>query len=282
MRVTPAAASPGEEVVVELIDWPPGPVLVSVCGNNARRGSEDCNLAGTKAVDVYGGARTFRLRVTSPPIHCPCVVRATTQRTDVVRQAPLDVVGHPSGPELLPEHQPVAASEVPIRARLIDADQGWTGALLPLVAGPTNRTLAVTVRNDSDQAVEQVRIVGSVGRSRSSAEPIASATIDELAAGEQRTVRIPVRIGVPAWGDYDVFGSVYGLDVPARFSVETTNDPWGLEIALPLLVLILAWLARRREDRADALLQEDSPSVGAGDEDRSSAPFYAPLHAAST
>lgn len=301
VRVSPAAAAPGEQVLVELVNWPDGPALVGVCGNSARRGSEDCNLAGTEGIDVVAGRATFRLRVSAPPIHCPCVIRATTPDTLVVRQAPFAVTGLPDGPELLPAPIGVSSTEVAIRARLEDADRGLIGRALPLVAGPVHMTLVMTVRNDSDRTIEEIRVVGAVGRKRSDAEPIASATIDALPSGTASTVRIPVRIGVPAWGRYEVFGSVYGLDVPGRFSATTTNDPWGLQLVIPVVLLLLAWWAHRREDDEAAMdtpveepveepvvepaadsLRESSPAVGAGDEGRSPAPSYAPTHGSAT
>jgi len=284
VQVTPASAAPGEEVAVELANWPAGPAQASVCGNNAARGSQDCDLIGTKGVSVRRDGASFRFEVTAPPIHCPCVVRVTSANGDLVRQAPIDVQGHPVGPEVLPTSVgPVSAVKVPIRARLVDAKQSIVEGLAPLVAGPVEKTLLVTVRNDSSQSVEQIRVVASVGRSRSEAEPLSSTTIDALAPGESTTARVPVRIGVPAWGRYEVFGSVYGLDVPGRFSTTTSNDPWGLEIVLPALVLLLAWMARRRERREDEqLLHEDSPVVGSTDEDRSLTPSYAPTHALAT
>lgn len=76
---------------------------------------------------------------------------------------------------------------------------------------------------------------------------------------------MPFRIGVPAWGRYEVFGSVYGFDVPGRYSTTVTADPWGLQIAIPVVLLVLAWLTRRREPvddvPADAVPAAEVPAA---------------------
>jgi hypothetical protein len=108
-------------------------------------------------------------------------------------------------------------------------------------------------------------------------------------------VRVPVELLAPAWGDYSVFGTVYGPATPVRFSAGTSNEPWGLELALPLLLLVGARIVRRSErkrretqmalaaaaplaaDPGHALLQESSPAVGSSDDEGLESPAYDPL-----
>lgn len=82
--------------LVQLDHWPAGRVDVMVCGDDARRASTDCDLvhAGAVTVPVAGTARV-RLPPPTPPIGCPCVVRASAQETPLVRTLRLDLPGVP-------------------------------------------------------------------------------------------------------------------------------------------------------------------------------------------
>src|SRR5262245_50240913 len=66
------AAAPGEVVVVELANWPPGPVALAVCGNNALRGDVDCDLRSSSAVASRDAHAIFDFTVGTPPVPCPC------------------------------------------------------------------------------------------------------------------------------------------------------------------------------------------------------------------
>jgi hypothetical protein len=172
VQVTPSLAAPGQDVLVQLEGFPSRPANVSVCGNLARRGSEDCDLIGSKGVDVTEGKSTFRLRIAAPPVHCPCVIRAVSSDGSFARQAPFDVLGHPAGPPILPASTTIAAAQVPITARVEDAESGLIGRMLPYVAGPANKQLVMTIRNDSAETIEDISVTGAVGRKRSEAEPL--------------------------------------------------------------------------------------------------------------
>jgi hypothetical protein len=95
-------------------------------------------------------------------------------------------------------------------------------------------------------------------------------------------VTVPVRIDGPTWGRYEVSGAVYGLDAPVYFTVPTRVDPWLVEAMLPIVLLAVAWAARRRERRTGAdeppcvPLADSSPRVGDQDEGRSRAAAYGP------
>jgi hypothetical protein len=100
-------------------------------------------------------------------------------------------------------------------------------------------------------------------------------------------MELPVDIPAPTWGRYVVFGNVYGLDRPVVFQAETRTSPWGYEVLVPLALLVLAQVLRRRERvrRLDAEqlamtrartppLVQSSPLVVMLDERRSSEPVY--------
>jgi hypothetical protein len=94
IAVSPNASSVDANVRIELNGWTVPIVLVSVCGDAAHRGSQDCNQVGSVGVVISpqtaAGSGVIRVR---PPIGCPCLVRATTPDNSIVRTAPLRVVG---------------------------------------------------------------------------------------------------------------------------------------------------------------------------------------------
>jgi hypothetical protein len=284
LSVLPQQAAPGDEIAVRLVGWPTGVVTGSICGNEARRDSEDCDLAGSQSVAVGGPSPTaFALKVSVPPSTCPCVVRVTTTGGDVVRTAPLEIAGAPVGPVIGPAVVAAESSDpVPLVVRARVSTEGarfpesWYGPL----GGPARRTLVLRIANRSTATLTGLRFVASAGHGRGSASPVASRRLAPIAAGAERVVRIPLDLAAPAFGDYVVFGSVYGLDAPVAFSAKASNEPWGLELLLPLLLLVFAQIARRNERaRARMPLQQSSSGVEGLYSDRSSANGWIPRDA---
>src|SRR5688500_18404180 len=90
--VVPEATSgrPGDVVLVALTGWRPvASVTVVLCGNGAERGSEDCDQVGGHSVEVRNAdVEHVELRITLPPMPCPCVIRANDLNSDVVAFSP--------------------------------------------------------------------------------------------------------------------------------------------------------------------------------------------------
>jgi len=284
VSVLPRQVAPGDEVAVRLVGWPTGVVTGSICGNEARRDSQDCDLVGSESVAVGGPEPTaFSLKATVPPAPCPCVVRVTTQGGDVVQTAPLDIAGVPVGPVVGPAPVPADSPSDPVPL-VVHARVSTKGARFPEswygpLGGPARRTLLLTIANHGTSALNGLRFVASAGRGRDSAAPVASRRLAPIAAGAAHVIRIPLDLAAPAFGNYVVFGSVYGLDAPVPFSAKASNEPWGLELLLPVLLLVLAQLARRRERRERAALQQSSSGVESLYNDRSSANGWIPRDA---
>jgi hypothetical protein len=166
----------------------------------------------------------------------------------------------------------------------------------------------VTLRNNGITTVSGLRLVAYLGRDRSSGEPVESRPVAALGPGSSVALEFPVDIAAPAFGDYEVFGRLYGLDRPVPFAATTNVSPWAWEVIIPLVLLVLARVLRRR-DRARAeqrarlaataeapvpapattepvptaprtpvsvTLYERSPDVVSLDEGRSAAPAYDP------
>jgi hypothetical protein len=153
--------------------------------------------------------------------------------------------------------------------------ESWYGPL----GGPARRTLVLTIANHGTSTLNGLRFVASAGHGRDSASPVAARSLAPIAAGATHVVRLPLDLSAPAFGNYVVFGSVYGLDAPVPFSAKASNEPWGLELLLPLLLLVLAQLARSRERRERLALQQSSSGVEGPYSDRSSANGWIPRDA---
>ena len=280
----------GDLVPLTLEHWPTGLVTVSVCGNAGARGSQDCDLRSAFTLNMPpGGGMRARVRLVQPPVDCPCVIRAATSTNDLVRDVPIEIVGVPMGTAPPPAATSVSAAGLTARARVLD-DGSWTDAF---GVGVT-RTLRVTLHNRGPSATPTLDVGGAVGRSVENGESFSTREVGKLAPGARRTVDVPISLSTPAHGDYVVYGTVYGLDAPVRFRAETANDPWALWLLVPLALIVVARILRRRErarrrdaevgtppqtPRTEIVLEpflQCSPEVGDGDQGRYPSHSYDP------
>ncbi|MCP9951152.1 hypothetical protein [Actinomadura madurae] len=94
-----AEARVGDTVTVDLAAWPPGNVLVELCGNGGARGSADCAVAAAATTFVDANGRgTAMVTVVKPPVGCPCVISARPVTGGRARTVPLAVKGVPTLP----------------------------------------------------------------------------------------------------------------------------------------------------------------------------------------
>ena len=258
IAVTPSTVNIGDTVRVDLTGWPEGVVTAAVCGNNARRGSTDCEQTGAGSIGVReSGSEVLTVAVLAPPVGCPCVIRANSTNGDVVRTAPIDILGVPGGVDIAPAGGAPGADSLDVTAHVENADVGWPRSWFPAFAGPAQRELVLTMSNRSDSDLSGLRVVGEVGRSKTDeAEPISKA-VGTIPARATRVVRVPVTLSAPVWGDYVVSGSIYGLAAPVTFKVTTSAEPWALELLLPLLLFAIAQALRKRE-RARRRAEEEA------------------------
>jgi hypothetical protein len=249
--IAPAAGDLGELVLVTTRDWPKGLATFSVCGNAARRGSQDCELRNAYVVNVpTNGMLQVRLPLVAPPVPCPCVVRVATTDNALAVTMPVDIRGVPVSDVPLSPTVSTSADSVVVETRLVEPRQAWPASWAAPFAGPVHRRLVVTVENRSEAPTAPLKVVAGVGRDIDDGEALPTRVIGVLDPGTTRTVSIPVDVGAPTWGDYVVFGRVFGLDAPLTFHEEFDTDLWGLELVLPMLLLVVAQVVRHRRRRA--------------------------------
>ncbi len=277
-----AALKPGERVLVTLTGWRSQVVTVAVCGNLAKRGSPDCNMAASQAFGIARGAGTAlaQLTVPGPPTSCPCVIRASSSAQAEVALAPIDLIGVPVGPLV----DPTAESPVVISLETRRVRGGLIKAFRSALGGPTVYDVTISIRNRSSELLPSVALWGSVGRSRT--DELVSFLLPssgELAPGATWTGTERVRLPAPVLGTY-----VWRAGAAGGGSIGQVEKVSSLfPKALPLLVMMLlvdlaamAWrMCARRKVRGVAPvdgplidLREVRPGVRASPRSRPVAP----------
>jgi hypothetical protein len=252
---------------VELGNWPSGVATVSVCGDDDRRGTADCDLTGAQSIGVAPDhVSTVFLPTAPPPIGCPCVVRVSLADNSAVHTVPVDLPGVPFlRPDEVPPGPPVlpSANDVTVEAHVDEVPGEPRDRALAAFAGPVDRVLVLTVHNGGATPVSSVTLTAVVGPDDRSGEQIALPPVPgPIAPGEERTVTAPFTIAAPAIGTSVVHGSLLGMDRPSSFRAVTGNRPWGIAaVALGILILLLASSVRSSRRRRGAAAPPRSPAV---------------------
>jgi hypothetical protein len=241
-------------MLVRVVDWPPGSVVtVVLCGNDARRGSQDCDLVSGQSVHTRGPAPEYvLLPVALPPAPCPCVVRASDVASLVVATAPLDVVGASSAPTVGPESA-VAAVPLTVTAEVHQARGSFLARLRRVLGGPSHRRLVLQLHNTSAAPLPGVVVTAALGRHATGGAPLDAPAAIDLAPGERRSITLPVKLEAPVHGRYDVAGQVFANGQAVPFSATVRFVPWGLLVLAALVglaVVGVVLLALRRRERA--------------------------------
>lgn len=244
LTVDRAAVKAGERVGVRAAGWTPGNLVLEVCGNQAGNGSVDCAVDAATSIAVAGdGTGAANLVITVPPAPCPCVLRARALVGGAAAVTPLVIHGAKTRPasQLASARQPKALTIG--GARLTGGGSSWAA----LIGGPARRTLTVTVRNTGAAPVPEPRLSIVAGRPGQPTIIVAVPSVGALAAGQERTLAIPVTFGAPTWGSYSVRVEARGADQPVVGHAHTYSYPWLLFL-LPLLggALAVRRLLRRR------------------------------------
>lgn len=261
-QVTGAAISlnktvvqPGQRVLVTLTGWKARSMTLSVCGNLARQGSVDCNLAGSQTEKLRPSPEPTQTELTvfAPPGTCPCVVRASSATQDEVTFAPIELVGIPVGPVV----GPTLVTPVSVDMDAREAERGFVGSLRSALGGPTNYDVTVVVRNQSPETLDRVSVAGSVWRSGD--DIVVSFDIpvpSEIAPGQVWRHQQPVVVPAPVLSRLSWRVIASGAGEPVTAQTVTRHFPVAFWILVVLLSVDVAAMAcyftfrRRRFSRA--------------------------------
>jgi hypothetical protein len=253
-------AKPGERVRVSVEGFEAQYVTVSICGNEARRGSPDCDLVGSKGFELQpeGQLTWTELVVTEPPAPCPCVIRVSTPLNDIVSVVPFTVVGHPveelSGPAPDDPLVEILVTPTPVSGGAL----GWVRSSL---GGAADYDVTVSVHNLTNDTLRRVSLDGSVGRDEFDISTIFDLkNPGVLPGGQTSTQVVRVRLPAPAIGTFVWRVSAGGAGPTVTTLVEKRATPGLLIVLVGLLIVDIAllltrWLTSRRARReAEAAL----------------------------
>ena len=235
---------PGQRVSVTLSGWRSTSVNLSVCGNLARRGSADCNVAASQEVRLANGSNVTLtyLVVFAPPTSCPCVVRAASQGQEELVLLPVELIGIPVGPVVGPDIRDPISVSVEARA----ADRGALGALRAALGGPVLYRVKVSLRNASSEPVSDVSLEGAAGRGGSdTAVSFDLPSPGTIAPGqtwehELEVITPSLMLAGAAWRV-----TASGAGAPAVATTVTSRVPIGLFLLGALLAVDIAVMAWR-------------------------------------
>jgi hypothetical protein len=267
------SADIGDYVVVTITGFEADRVLIEFCGNEARRGSVDCNISqgeGLRLDRGADGATIHRLPVSEPPADCPCVVRLTSRETGEFAIAPIVITGHPVGALVDP---PTVGPLVSATVSAKESPGGVTALLRAALGGPVRYEVTVTVTNISTYTLKSVR--ASTTFRRGADDSWRSVEIEDpgvVTPGQTWSQSAYVTVPAPSFGDVDWQVVVNGAGPNVSASSSTTHRPVLLIIAVLLLVVLIGLLLMRvlmrrhrakPADEADEAVEE-SQLVGAG------------------
>ncbi|CAB4886736.1 unannotated protein [freshwater metagenome] len=244
--------NPGEFVVLTIEGFTASFVTISVCGNEARRGSADCNMVASEGMRLSLDHTPTRsqIPVAAPPVGCPCVIRVSNRTNDEIAVVPITLIGHPDAPVV---NGPTINNALAVSISARAASGGLLSGLRPSLGGPTTYEVTVTVKNRSTVALNQVRLSGSAGRS--STDSLAVLALDnpgEIAPGQTWQQIVSAVVPAPSFGSVEWRVAASGAGPTISATDITHHRPLLLLLLTMLLVVIVFMLAMRYRIRRRA------------------------------
>jgi sortase A len=255
--------APGDLVVLTIDRFKARTVTISICGNQARRGSVDCNMTASKGLRLdVGTATVAQMGITSPPVGCPCVVRVSSQTNDEVAVTPIDLSGHPIEPVVGGSNLNAPLVAVSIRARA--ASRGLFDRIRSGLGGAVNYQVTVTVKNLTTEPVHRVNLSASVRRNQDTLADLAFDDTVEIGPGQTWKQVVSAEMPAPSLGsiEWQVAATQAG---PLVLATSTTrHHPVLLLLLTMTLVVDVALLAIRHRMRRRAVREmtgDETPSL---------------------
>jgi hypothetical protein len=258
--------TPGDRVVVTIGRFDAPEVTISVCGNNALRGSADCNMPDSEGVALRldGVSTLAELPIAVPPVPCPCVLRVSTRNNEQVAYAPINLIGHPNAPLTPPEEL-----KDPLDVRVIagPTPEGLMARLRSSAGGATQYDIEVTVTNRSPATFSNVRVSGSAGRNPG--EELVRIDFDspgKLEPGQTWTGSARAELPALTLGEVEWRATASGAGSPTTSTAATQSTPWllwtlAVVLVLDLVILLVRFVMRLMRKRRAPSDPQDNPFI---------------------
>lgn len=240
-------------------------VTISFCGNEARRGSSDCNMIASEGrhLPADGEVSLAELPVAAPPVDCPCVIRVASRLNDEVAVIPFEIVGHPVGPLVDSPNVDTSVAVTIDAHRAPDGVAAWGRSSL---GGAATYAVTVTVKNRSTVAVNDLRLSGAAERG---SDHLATLVLDApgvIAPGQTWEQEVRVTVPGPSFGDVRWRVAASGAGRVATAAKTTHDTPWLLLALLVFLVadltvLLIRFRIRHRWRRDDESRLASAPTI---------------------
>jgi hypothetical protein len=247
VTLDPAEVKPNDYLVVSIRGFKAPYVIITVCGNEARRGSSDCNMAGSEGLRVDNldsdGYTADRIPIAAPAADCPCVIRVSSRDTGELAVAPIVITGHPDSPVVDPTGlgNPI---DVSISAK--PKPHGVIETVRSGLGGPTRYDVTVTVRNHSTVPLTKIKVYGSAGRK--SDNNLAELDLDDpgaLAPGQTWRQTVSAVVPAPSFGSVDWSVTASGAGPTVTSTSSTRHRPVLLIVIVMLFAADIAFLLIR-------------------------------------
>ncbi|MEI6402117.1 MAG: hypothetical protein WCP59_08020 [Actinomycetota bacterium] len=237
-------------------------VTASVCGNNALRGSSDCEMSASEGNELTDAlVSRFTMPIAAPPTACPCVVRVVGADQAEIALVPFEVIGHPVGP--LTE-APTLAGQVDAVVTAREQPSGFVDGLVASLGGDTTYEVTLVVRNRSPETLSAVLARGSAFDSDQNA--VVSFDLGNappIAPGQTWTTSVLAVIPTPSFGSVEWAVDVIGAGPALVGSTTTQHRPVLLILLLAVAVLSLSVFVGRRLMRRHAERSEAQAAAAA-------------------
>ncbi len=240
-------AEVGDRLVMTISGFRSRVVDITVCGNEARRGSADCDNRGTRTREANddGAPTPAHVIVTAPPVACPCIVRVASRDNLELAVAPVTIVGHP-----VADLQESASSQTPLSVAMT-AERLGAGGLRHALGGPATYEVAVLVRNASTFRIENVAAASTFDRGGSDVRTIEIPDPGPLDPGESWEHVVEVEVPALTFGEVEWSATASGQGPSVTTTSTTTSRPWmlivmGVILAIDLVILLVRLVNRLR------------------------------------
>lgn len=251
---------PDERVAVTVDGFQALNVTISVCGNEARRGSSDCNMFASEGLklDTDGTSTLVGIPVAAPPEPCPCVIRVSSRLNDEIATTPIEIIGHPTAPVV---DGPTMPNPLVVSIEAEPAPPGVFERARASIGGPLLYEVTVRVRNTSTVPFRQVVLSGSAVRGNDQLAALALDDVGEIKPGQTWEQTVTAEVPGPSLGSVEWRVAASGAGPTVLASDTTRQRPLLLILLVMLLVIDVFVLAIRLVVRRRARGEIIDPAV---------------------